>query len=75
MIIFHLNIAPSAQHSREPLCHATGQHGDGWSRGYYTNVKDAVTCRRCLKSLGAVLPPKSAPSPLLPTCTVEPYPF
>lgn len=75
MTIRHLNIAPSANHPREPLCHATAQDGLRWSQGYYTYEAADVTCQRCLKSLAITLPPKSVPAPLLPTCAVEPFPF
>ena len=75
MTIRHLNIAPSANHPREPLCHATAQDGRRWSQGYYTHEAANVTCRRCLKSIGTTLPLKSAEGPLLAKPTFEDCPF
>lgn len=75
MNIIHFNTGPTAEYSRVPLCHATAQNGNGWSRGNYTNEVAAVRCRRCLVSLGVQLPNKTAPIPLLPNYAVEPSPF
>lgn len=53
--IQHLNVAPlgedASNYPRQPICGQRSMDNTDWARGFYTRVKERVTCKRCLKSL------------------------